>query len=530
LSSSATVLLSAARAEAASQRVGVAFGTAVAACTVSALLYGALFPPLDLGWLGMVAFAPYLWAISSLSPSRAAVCGVVWAVVATTGTAWWLPQMLGGYFGLGTLGAWLGLAGVGLFTVGPWQAAFAAWLAWRARRGAVSPFAIGAAWALTEFARAHAPIPNPVGLFAYSQVGNPIAQIADLAGPYGIAALFVATSAALVNALRTRLATPRARRSFVAVAAVLAAAVVYGEWRLTQRFDEGPPVRVAVVQGAVVRAVHWDRSTRPANLERYLSLTRSVAAAHPDLVFWPEFAVDFYLNEPTPHREKLRADLQVMGVELVTGASRFEFGDDRTHYYNSVFVVDASGRATDAYDKNRLMPFAEYSPFGDWLRGDQAIYDSGWELQPLTTSAGRVGAFICGEALFPEVARTLAAGGAEVLANPSNDYWFGDPAGAKQHLQAAVLRAVENRRWVIRPTSTGYSAVIDPGGRVVARTEFGVAATLEATVFRSSQVTPYQRLGDAPIGAALALVVWSSARSRSVRADGAGASESLRSS
>jgi apolipoprotein N-acyltransferase len=486
------------------------FGSAVGAIAVSALLYGAMFPPLDLDGLALVALAPYLWALSRLSPGRAAAAGALWAVLATAGTAWWLPKMLGGYFGLGPAGAWLGLAGVGLLTVGPWQAAFAAWLAWRSRRGMPSAVSVGAAWAVLEFARAHAPIPNPVGLLAYSQTANPMAQSADLAGPYGVGALLVFVNFALVKLFRTGLAAPNARRTVFAVAATLAASLFYGEWRLGQRFDEGEPLRVALVQGAVVREPQWDRSTRDANLEQYLALTRTVAAQRPDLVFWPEFAVDFYLTEPTPYRAKLFSELRTLGVDLVTGASHYELGEQGTRYYNSVFLINQHGRLQSRYDKTRLMPFAEYGPLGDWMRSDAAVYDPGAGLRVLSGTGMRVGAFVCGESLFPEVARGLSNGGAELLANPSNDYWFADASGAQQHLQVAALRAIENRRWLVRPTATGISAVIDPHGRTIVRSRFGDAETLEARVRRSSAVTPYQRWGDAPVAVALVGVICSS--------------------
>ncbi len=504
---SAPLLLAASTAST-SARAGV--GTALGAISLSALAYGAMFPPLDIDGLGFVALAPYLWALSRLSPGRAAVGGVLWAVLATASTAWWLPKMLAGYFDLDPAGAWLGLVGVGLFTVGPWQAAFAAWLAWRCRRGMPSAVAVGAAWIVLEYARVHAPIPNPVGLLAYSQIANPMAQIADLAGPYGIAALLVFVNAALVQLLRTGLAAPNARRTVFAVAGSLAAALLYSEWRLGQRFDEGEPLRVALVQGAVVREPQWDRSTRDANLEQYLALTRTVAMHRPDLVFWPEFAVDFYLTEPTPYRAKLFSELRTLGVDLVTGASHYVRDEQRTRYYNSVFLINQNGRLQSRYDKTRLMPFAEYGPLGDWMRSDAAVYDPGAELRVLSGMGIRLGSFVCGESLFPEVARDLSNGGAELLANPSNDYWFADASGAQQHLQVAALRAIENRRWLVRPTATGISAVIDPHGRTIVRSRFGDAETLEARVFRSSSVTPYQRWGDAPVAVSLVGVICSS--------------------
>src|SRR5690606_32936706 len=181
------------------------------------------------------------------------------------------------------------------------------------------------------------------------------------------------------------------------------------------------------------------------------------------------------------------------------------------------FALDADGRVRGRYDKIRLVPFAESAPLGPrWVADDRA-YTPGASLAPLATGAARDGAFVCGEALFPGVARALAPAGAELLANPSTDHWCRTRDGAGQHRRAARLRAIENRRWLVRPTTTGFSAVIDPRGRVVAKSGFGSAEVLTAEVRRSHAVTPAQVAGDAPLLAALGLVAISSVRRAAAR-------------
>jgi apolipoprotein N-acyltransferase len=119
----------------------------------------------------------------------------------------------------------------------------------------------------------------------------------------------------------------------------------------------------------------------------------------------------------------------------------------------------------------------------------------------------RIGAFICWEAMYPELVREFALAGAEVLANLSNDAWFGDAAPARLHLDTAALRAIENRRYLLRATATGLSAVIDPYGRTVTESRLREAEVLSATIRPSGAHTPYQRWGDAVALAALALAL-----------------------
>ena len=282
--------------------------------------------------------------------------------------------------------------------------------------------------------------------------------------------------------------------------------LAYGEVRLAQDFGEGPPLRVAAVQGAIARQLHWDRSTSDANLARYLELNREAAREQATLVFWPEYAVDFYLSEETLERARLFDGVHDAGADVVLGASRYELAGDGTRYFNSVYSIDRGGRLyTAVYDKQRLVPFAEFAPLGDFLRADSAMYAPGAAPRLLDTRSARVGAFLCAETLYPEVARGLARAGAELLANPSNDYWLGAPRAAAAQLANATFRAIENRRWLVRATATGVTAIVDAHGRVAARSRGDGPEIVAAELRRSRAVTVYQRVGD--VGVALACLV-----------------------
>jgi apolipoprotein N-acyltransferase len=423
--------------------------------------------------------------------------------------------MLERFFDLSGSSAWLGLLGLGALVDGLPYAFFGLWVGWGARRAVLNPLTVAAAFALTEWIRANGLVANPFAQLAYSQSGTSFAQTADLAGPYGVGMLVVAANVAIAGLVMPALGGRYPLRRAGLTAGVVMLAFGYGQWRLQQDFGYGESLRVALVQGAVTRELEWDRSTRDANLDRYLSLTREAAAGSPDLVFWPEFAVDFYLHEATVQRARLFDGVRAIGADLVLGGSHYRFRgqgeDQRTDYLNSIFVVDSLGRLrADRYDKRRLVPFAEYGPFGDSLRAKTAVYVPGEKPQLLKVRGMRLGAFICGEALYPEIARELAIAGAELLANPSNDYWFGHPQAAAHQLQVASLRAIENRRYLVRATSTGISAVVDPHGRILVRSRGQGPEVLHASLRRSSAVTPYHHAGELPLVGAVALLAWTS--------------------
>jgi apolipoprotein N-acyltransferase len=487
----------------------------IIAVIASGIVYAILLPPFSASTLAWVALVPLLMVLASSSPWRAFGYGALWALCATVAVAWWFPAMLVRYFDLPGTTAWLGLIGLGGLVDGLPYAFFGLWVGWGARRGVLNPLTVSAAFALTEWVRANGPVANPFALLAYSQSGNPFAQISDLAGPYGVGMLIVAVNVAIAGLVIPALGGRHPLRRMGLTVAVVILAFGYGHWRLQQDFGHGESLQVALVQGAVARELEWDRSTRGANLERYLSLTREAGKRSPDLVFWPEFAVDFYLREATVQRARLLDGVRAVGADLVLGGSHYRFAkqdpdqdhEERTDYFNSVFVVDSMGRLrTDRYDKRRLVPFAEYGPFGDSLRAKTAVYVPGDEPRLLAVRGMQLGAFICGESLHPEIARELAMAGAELLANPSNDYWFGHPQAAAHQLQVASLRAIENRRYLVRPTSTGISAVVDPHGHTLVRSQGQGPEILHASLRRSSTVTPYHRVGEGPLVAAAAWI------------------------
>jgi apolipoprotein N-acyltransferase len=480
----------------------------MALAALSGTLYGmALAPeaPPALAWL---ALAPLFVACASARPPVAALCGVVYAVVATALLASWFPGMLRSFFGASLAGSWLGWLGLALLVNGIPYALLGAWLAWRRRRGAVAPLAVAAAWLAAEWLRAHGPVPNPYALLATSQLGTPFAQSADALGVFGVGAVVALGGACMAALFVPGLRGARPARDLGLALGAVAAAFAYGSWRGSLSYGDGEPVPVTVVQPAT------DTAAGSQRLERLLALTVPHGEDERRLVFWPESAVDFYLREDGAERDRVLATTRASGAELILGGSHYRYAEPAPDYFASVFLL-REGRVAGRYDKGRLVPFAEYAPLGPWLPA-AARLRPGDHVRPLAASGASVGAFLCGEVLFPEIARRLARAGATVLANPSNDDWFGAEAPARHQLRAAALRAIENRRPLVRATRSGYSAVIDATGRAVAVSVLGAPQRLDALVEPSSVATPFQRAGFAlaPAGAGLGILAASWPRRR----------------
>jgi apolipoprotein N-acyltransferase len=199
---------------------------------------------------------------------------------------------------------------------------------------------------------------------------------------------------------------------------------------------------------------------------------------HPDLVVWPESPAPF-IEGDARYQQALGSIARQAQAPLVVGNIGMDFSaEDRSwRTYNSALVVSADGARVGRYDKIHLVPFGEYIPFKNLLffahklTGQVSNFSRGTDRKVfiLPSSNGerhRYGVFICYESVFADEVRHFAQLGAEVLVNISDDGWYGDTSAPWQHLNMARMRAIENRRWLLRDTNNGITAVIDPYGRV----------------------------------------------------------------
>lgn len=308
-------------------------------------------------------------------------------------------------------------------------------------------------------------------------IGDVMLQPASLVGVHGL------TLATLLLA-----ATPLfGRRAMLAGLAGLLAWVGIGIWRLGQPASASPGVTVVLVQGNVPQGQKWDRAVTASIFSRYLSLTRSAVAglgAAPAVVIWPETASPYLLDIDTTAREMIaeatRRD-DGTAVPALVGTVRFD-ADRRP--YNSLMALQGSAPVA-VYDKSHLVPFGEYQP--GWMPLPiQVVPGGGFRAGPgpVTLRVPGLPPFsplICYEAIFP--GQVIAARDRpRWIVTVTNDAWFGNSTGPRQHLAAARLRAVEEGLPLARAANTGISAAYDAFGRELGRLGMGVTGTLAVTL------------------------------------------------
>lgn len=347
-----------------------------------------------------------------------------------------------------------------------------------------------------------------------------LAQGASLGGPLLLSAWVCGVSAILVEAVlwlvRKRPVTPTAWSVVVGAAVAL---LVHGRYTLQsiEGHDEGAPsMRVGVVQANV--DVMEKRGERALSHRRYAEQTEELEGRdRVDLVIWPETAYLVALPHALPTsgaaiRRGLRAPLLFGGIRARTR-------DGRQERFNSALMVHTDGEIRAAYDKRFLIPFAEFVPWSDelgtaWSRiaPTMSRFHRGEGWVALQLGDWRIATPICYETIRPNYVRKLVRRtGANLLVSLTNDGWFGDSAEPRLHLRLARLRAIETRRYLVRATNTGISAIVDPAGRILTRSGIFEPATLVAPVHMWSSATLYTVVGDWPgylAVVALIALVW----------------------
>ncbi len=233
-------------------------------------------------------------------------------------------------------------------------------------------------------------------------------------------------------------------------------------------------ISCAAIQGNVDQYHKWDKSYQISTLEDYISLTQQALNGESlDLVVWPETAMPFYFIPNSPLLVRLLSFTKQSTVKnLLTGAPGFKMGPSSVLYFNSAYLI-RKGRIIARYDKVHLVPFGEYVPLSNWLPFLKKIVEGpgnftpGKYLHPLRVKDLAIGTLICYEVIFPELVAQEVRLGANILVNISNDAWFGKSSGPYQHLNQAILRAIESNRYLIRATNSGISAIISPRGKVL---------------------------------------------------------------
>ncbi len=473
-------------------------------------------------------------------------CGILWYA----GTCYWIYNTMRQYGGVGTAAA-LGLLLLFCLYLALYHGLFGLLITLLANRAGgsgiqssrgeaagrdpgtrqvllLAPFL----WVAVELARTRI-TGFPWDLLGIAQVDNlPLARIATVTGVYGLSFEIMVVNTALAAAFVIRgERSQRSKRTPLLLATAAAVVVLQaGTWISPPPVATDHIARLVQANVPILQGGDWTKEYFEGTLHdlSWVSLinpgtspgsdpgtdktspgvspsSSGVAARRPDLIVWPESPAPFYTTDPA-FRDSVSNIAREAQTWVLAGSlgirNAGETPQHATELYNSASVVSPGGEWVGRYDKMHLVPFGEYVPFkrvfgfAGGLTKEVGDFSSGTSRAPLQAGSSRLGVFICYESIFPDEVRQLAANGAQVLVNLSNDGWYGDSGAYAQHLKQARMRAVENDRWLLRDTNTGVTASIDPYGRVESAIPRKIRAALDANYALTNVTTFYTRHGD----------------------------------
>lgn len=289
----------------------------------------------------------------------------------------------------------------------------------------------------------------------------------------------------LISLVPAALISGASRRVCALAVAAFVCLLLLGYERLESAPQETVPgIMLRLVQPNIPQTLKWDPDYQMEGLQKLAALSVSEGKERVTHIIWPESAMPFMFRSGDVWAKRL-AELVPPGGVLLTGVTRASGTpkSDDFHLYNSLQAVDDQGRVLMAYNKAKLVPFGEFVPFRDILPIEKITHGS------LDFTAGKKGQsynpgglppfrpLICYEAIFPELSGSVHPAW---LLNITNDAWFGDSTGPRQHLEMARARAVEQGVSLVRAANTGISVVVDAYGRVLKALPLGSAGVIDS--------------------------------------------------
>jgi apolipoprotein N-acyltransferase len=492
------------------------------------LALAAAFPKIDLNLLAWVAFIPLFYAIEGQSLGRVFAYSWLQGLICFVGSLYWIVITLHNFasvpFALAVLPMLLLAAIMGVYTaLAIWSGEFTA-----RRLGIPVVVTMPIAWAALEWVRTYFPIGFPWNLLGYAAYRNlELIQFAEFTGVYGVSALIMFFNVVSYIVMFQVQRRPLQTASLAALTSAMAAALLFGSWRIHRLAAAEPQgsLKVAIVQGDIPQSIKWDPNFLATSFEIYRAQSQAAAQRGADLIVWPEAAATFFFQpddrypprfaDDAAYRQRLLDLAARNGEPILFGAPSLGIEDNRVGFYNRAYMVSGQGKVEGWYDKIQLVPFGEYVPFRSVLGGLVNRVVAGFgdmfagQAQTLFEVHGaKLAVLICYESVFPNLTRGAVKEGANILVNITNDAWYGESSAPYQLLAMAAMRAVENKVPMVRVANTGISAVIQPDGIITARTGlFKRSTEIERVYWRPGQ-TLYALIGDifAEICLALTLI------------------------
>ena len=473
---------------------------------LSALLLFLASPSVGISAFSWVSLVPFFLFLEKTTVKKAFFFGWGAGVLYFIAMLYWVTISMETYGGLTPA---LSISALVLLSIymATYQGLFAYIIARTLKTNPIFPiWSVAFSWVALDYIRGFLFTGLPWMDIGYFHYLSPIRQLADLGGHHGLTFLIVLVNGVLCRFIQNRSLRLSLKQTSLAIACI-ALACIYPTLRLSHintLIKQAPVVQTGVIQGNIDQAEKWKPDNKLKSVNTYIRLTHEILDTEnpPELILWPETALPFYPTfDPVFYHVQAETVLKENAhFELLCGAPHIIPKDKSYDLYNAALLLRPD-KSTSYYYKQHLVPFGEYIPLRGILPLPHAIVESigdfsqGTEPRLLQAKQAQIGALICIEAIYPDLARQQVQDGATLLANITNDAWFGRSSAPTQHLAMTLFRAIENRRSLARSANTGISALISPTGAILESSALFSEAALVQPLPLLSEQTFFTRVG-----------------------------------
>jgi apolipoprotein N-acyltransferase len=467
-------------------------------CVVSGILIGISYPPIPFPYFIFIAFVPYFYVLNNTDQLIKRVhFSYITFFVFNLITIYWV-------------GSWtkeadpfLMISGGLLLFVNPALYLIPVFLHHYAlrtigKKGALFLFPFF--WVFFEYLYTLTDLRFPWLTLSNSVTGfNYFIQIAEIIGAYGISLLIL-----FINLLIYLFISDYKKNGKInylignAIFSILVVIIIYGVIKNNVDYDRGEKVRVGLIQPNLNPWEKWSGGNLEEQIDLYLELSQKAVDKGAKLIVLPESALPVYLLSGNYDFEvnRIRNFVNKNNVFLLTGMPDINFYYDgekapedaketkvsgaKYTSFNSILGFSPDSFAIQKYGKIKLVPFGEKVPFveeipllGDLIKWQVGIssWNTGSGIKVFEYGKNKIGGVICIESIYPDFVAEFVQKGAGLITVVTNDSWYGYSSGPFQHKEISRLRAIENRKYVVRAANGGVSCIIDPHGKIISETE-----------------------------------------------------------
>ncbi|MWN31351.1 MULTISPECIES: apolipoprotein N-acyltransferase [unclassified Gilliamella] len=477
------------------------------------------YAPFHLWPLAFVSFAGLLWLIADKSKKQAVILGLSWGIGYFLAGVHWVYISIKQY---GELPPFVAIIILGLLVLylSLYPMLFAFLL--RVTNRFATPFSFKQlvlvapiVWQVTEFLRGYILTGFAWLQLGYSQLDSPLRAYFSVVGIDGVNLILTVLCGLLVYGIKTATAKIPKRHvfgAFIALVAIFFAPISFKnvDWTTV---DNSRSANFALIQGNISQSIRWTREQLNNTLQTYAKLTLDNLEEN-KIIIWSEASITDYEINQQSFLQHLDNEARAHNAEIAVGIIDYRFGEDgyqsNGDIYNTLLVLGEKEPyqypTINRYQKHHLVPFGEFTPLesvlepiAELLNIPMSSMRSGQAKQPQLVIKGfKFTPAICYEIILSDLMRQKFTPDSDFLLTVSNDAWFGDSIGPKQHLQMAQARALEFGRPLIRSTNTGITAIIDQHGNIVKQLPQFKTDVLSTSVSPTTGLTPYARWGNVP--------------------------------